>query len=344
MKVGLIVRGENRGLGLQSWEAYRHLQPERTLLVDMGELARGFAVHDDRYPGAQRVCFDGHRFSDVDLVQDWLRGLDVVWTAETFYDWRIVDWAAAAGVATVCVINPEFWHDGRTRPTATWAATRWRWETLPADTRHVPHPVCADRFPLCRVGPRAGKLRLLHIVGHRAAQDRNGTITLHQAVRRMRGEAEVIIRTQDVRLPAMRSTRTVTVKTELGGRSDYWSLYEDADLLVLPRKYGGLCLPVQEAMAAGLGVIMTDVEPQRSLWPVELVPARHRGNVRSPAGTIECWDADARALGRSLDALTANREQVYALQRAATTWAREHTWEKLLPLWKEELERAANAC
>jgi hypothetical protein len=34
-------------------------------------------------------------------------------------------------------------------------------------------------------------------------------------------------------------------------RTDYWAVYDDVSLLLLPRRYGGLCLPMQEAAACG---------------------------------------------------------------------------------------------
>jgi hypothetical protein len=42
---------------------------------------------------------------------------------------------------------------------------------------------------------------------------------------------------------------------------NYLDQYKDGDVLVIPRKYGGLCLPMQEALAHGIPVIMPDIEP-----------------------------------------------------------------------------------
>ena len=40
------------------------------------------------------------------------------------------------------------------------------------------------------------------------------------------------------------------VNVRIGGVANYWDAYDGYDALVLPRRYGGLCLPVQEGMAA----------------------------------------------------------------------------------------------
>lgn len=37
--------------------------------------------------------------------------------------------------------------------------------------------------------------------------------------------------------------------------------------MILPRKYAGLCLPMNEALMSGLPVIMTDIEPNNVILP-----------------------------------------------------------------------------
>jgi len=341
VKVGLIARAEDRGLGIQSWEFYRAMRPERTLLVDMGQLARGFPAHRDRYPDATLAHFDGGRLPEA-TVRDWLRGLDVVFTAETFYDWRLPRWAAEHGVATVCQLNPEFHAAGvASGVTRWWAPTCWRFEHLPPGTRVVPVPVAGDRFPLERP-PRDGPLRLLHVVGHRALADRNGTVPTTEALRRVRGPVTATLATQDARLAANRlNRRGVTVGVRLNGVRNYWDVYRGQDVLILPRRYGGLCLPVQEAMASGLAVVMTDTEPQASTWPATLVRSRPGRPLHVPAGDIRPVDVDAVSLARAIDELVGDDAAVVEQQEASLRWARANTWEALRPLYEREL---ADAC
>ena len=51
MRVGLIARAEDRGLGVQTWEWSRGMRPDETLIVDMGELGGG---HADAIVGATK--------------------------------------------------------------------------------------------------------------------------------------------------------------------------------------------------------------------------------------------------------------------------------------------------
>ncbi|QOR55444.1 MAG: glycosyltransferase domain-containing protein [Phage 71_18] len=344
MKVGLIARAEDRGLGILTWEFHRHVQPERTLVINMGSAARGFQPHPERYPGAVTVAYNDGNL-DEQVVRDWLQGLDVVFSAETFYDWRVVQWAREAGVATVCQSMPEFyrhWDDpSLPDPDAWWVPTPWLIDRLPARTRLVPVPVALDRWPECDIGGNeitADVTRMVHVAGHRAMGDRNGTTEVLASLHYLAGPLELRIVTQDRRLPSHRgSRRGVAVTRQLAGVTNYWDLYADTDVLVLPRRYGGLCLPVQEAMGAGLAVVMTDAEPQRSFWPVVGVPSRERGGLQTGGGLIPLVTADAPALARALDLLANNPAELAARRQASRDWARAHSWAELLPTYLEEL-------
>lgn len=337
MRIGLVARGEDRGLGIQSWEFSRAMAPERTLLVDMGEYARGFPTHLDRYPDAMVVRFDRGELPER-MVREWLDGLDVVFTAETFYDWRICRWAAEAGVATVAQLNPEFLRppgEYAALPTRWWAPTTWRLGELPPGTRVVPVPVADDRFPF-RAPERDGPLRVLHSVGHRAHADRNGTGVFLHALARVRGPMQVTVMCQDGKIGLGRVGRGVRANAMPGGVRDYWRAYEGHDVLCLPRRYGGLCLPAQEAMAAGLAVMMTDAEPQASTWPIVPIRSRSVAPIHLPAGRIRPVNADPRQLAIALDRLAGDEAIVARAQARALEWAEAHRWSVMRPVYEAE--------
>lgn len=344
VRVGLIARGEDRGLGIQTWEFARAMAPERTLLVDMGEYARGFGIHHDRYPDALVVRFDRGTLPEGQ-IREWLAGLDVVFTAETFYDWRICRWADEAGAATVCQLNPEFLRplgEYAAVPTRWWAPTSWQLAELPAGTRVVPVPVADDRFPFAAPerDPDA-PLRVLHSVGHRAHSDRNGTGVLLSSLNNMRAPMRLTLAGQDSRMPTTRTRPNIALEVRTGGVADYWRLYEDQDALVIPRRYGGLCLPVQEAMAAGLAVVMTDAEPQASTWPVTTVRSRLGPVIRLPGGRLRPANAEPRHLAAALETFARDPEALAAAQARSLEWAEAHRWSVMRPLYEAEL---ADAC
>lgn len=352
MRIGLIVRAEERGLGIQTYEAWRHLSPAKTLLVDVGtERAFGFDGRPERYPDATVFHAPDLRF-DEKRTRDWLEGLDVVWSAETFYDWRMCDWARDMGVRTVCHANPELWPHYRypfPEPDAWWVATPWRLEHLPPRTRVVPHPVALDRFETGdHLGPYDtwdGPLRVLHVVGRAAIGDRNGTATLLEAVRNLRRPMDITVASQRPdelgNLPAGNRRHRVFLRT-MGPTREYPQLYEQQDVLVLPRRYGGLCLPVQEALGAGLAVVMSDCSPNE-IWPGERVLAKPGITIEMLGGVIDTWNTDPVGLANVLNELSSNREALKAARQASWDWALLHSWEALRDTWLDEFDRVVFA-
>lgn len=346
MRVGLIARADDRGIGTMTHEFHRNLSPAATLVVrEPGAEARGFPAHLDRYPGAEVVIFDPRTGSLPEReCREFLAQVDVVYMVETPYDFALFRWAREEGTATVLHAMPEFWRwdDGTfDRPDVWWLPTRWRADLLPAECRLVPVP-CPSR-PIGHLALDVGSpVRFVHTAGHRALGDRNGTTLLYQAIRSIRGPVSIRVETQDPRLPTLRRIPGVNLDVHLGGRQDRWAVYDDADVLVLPRRYGGLCLPVLEAMAAGLAIVMPDVEPQRSEWPVFTIPCEPARPIEMAAGMIHPVAVDPVFLAATITGLGKDREIVQSYREASLRWARLNDWAVLGPLYLDELRRACS--
>ncbi len=348
MKVGLVARCDQRGLGYLTHAAYRHLQPERTLVIRMGD-DRGFVQHTDRYPGETVVTFDGHYLPE-DVVRPWLRGLDVVYSAETFYDWQMVRWAKEEGVATVLHSMPEFWKH-RTEPlpwpARIWATTSWKLDIFPPGVQVVPVPVEEDVFPLTEAGTGNGfpsdPLRVVHVAGHRAAGDRNGTLQLLAAAQQVREPMVITVHCQDSHLPRVRALSPgVELHMVPGGQRTRPELYAGHHLMVFPRRYGGLSLPAQEALASGLGLAMSDACPNGATWPILPLKGRYDARQPTPCGPVRSFCTDATYLARVLELHARLPKKVAALQEAGTAWAREHSWSALAPLYRDLLAEACS--
>jgi hypothetical protein len=108
---------------------------------------------------------------------------------------------------------------------------------------------------------------------------------------------------------------------------------------VMPRRYGGLCLPAQEAMGAGLAVAMSDTSPNTDDWPAVGMPCRPAGHIQCQAGAVDLVQVMPQAIAAMLDQLT-DPELLAAHQTAARQWAFAHSWRALLPTWRDELFRA----
>lgn len=339
MKLGVIARSEARGLAHQTLDVCRNLHPDRVLLIDPGPDKR-FTQHPERFAAwdVTTARWTAGRL-DERVVRPWLQGLDVVYTAETPYDARLPQWAAEAGCGVVVHANPEFLNAQDAAAAVTWwAATPWRLDHLPARTRVVPMPVPA--VPATRVDAEKSErlVRFLHVAGWPAVGDRNGTGIVAEAAQRMRSDAEVLIRGQHRDVTRYRRL-TPRLKVAAGNVADQWDLYRDADVLVMPRRFGGLCLPVLEALACGLPVVMPDYSPNE-VWPGPRVPAVEGQAVATRAGLIPLYETDAVALAATLDELATNPEVLDKHRQEARDWAAANTWDALRPMWEDELARA----
>ncbi len=346
MKVGLIARSEDRGLGIQSWEWARAMNPDRVLLIDGSTMQVAYPQHPERFPRATTVRLEpGWPEREV---REWLDGLDVVYAVETLYDWRLATWAAEQGVATVVHANPEFYRHHReplARPTAWWLPTSWRAERYPDDAIVVPVPVPMDRWPE-PTAQRGGVWTWHHPVGHRAMADRNGTQLVLNALRYLNAAQDVIFTAQEPRFAGRIERQPhVGVDVRVGGHGDYWTAYTHS-ALVLPRRYGGLCLPVLEASGAGCGVLMSDASPQRDDWPhvatVHAEPAARK--IEAQTGPIALWNVDPRALAARMDLIARDGEHQAVMQDRAREWAEAHAWSVLAPEYVRLLEEAAERC
>lgn len=348
MRWGLVARAEDRGLAHICWEVYRHLLPTRTLVVDMGPLARGFLPDWERYPNADTIRYDetcptGGPLNDS-AMREWLAGLDVVYSAETFYDTRFVRIAREMGVRTVLHTMPEFHKPECDEVDVVWLPTPWRAEHHP-DALLVPVPVALDRFEPEHLAAEAhtpGPLRVLHTAGHRAAMDRNGTLLVCEAMRHVRQPVHLTIRTQDADCPNPSGhTPNVTVDVVYAATGDYWEQYARQHALVLPRRYGGLCLPVQEAMGAGCAVVMGGVSPNE-WWPTVRVGGGRGAALQAPGGELTTFNTNPELLAVAIDQLAANRVDLGTWQERARLWSHDHSWDRLTPLWLAALEDACS--
>lgn len=332
--IGVVARGENRGLGHLTWEVVRALQPDRVLVVDVGGRDRGHELHRDRYPDATFVTWSPDCTLDERTCREWLDGLDVVYLAETPYDERFPQWARDARARCVVHAMPEFWRYGHLPFDAVWNPTTWRMDLLPALAHVVPVPVPLDRWPT-PAKERPGPPTFLHVAGHRTTGDRNGSVLLARALRHVTQPMRVRVLAQGS-FPRLRAPLHVDLEVSTAGPNSYWTMYDDADVLVLPRRYGGLSLPVLEAAGAGLALVCSDVEPNRT-WPIVPVPARPRTSLRTPGGEVRSFEADPRRLAHFLDVLAERDELRWQHQREARAWAEANSWDVLRDEWRARL-------
>lgn len=268
MRLGLLAYSTNTGLGIQTHEFYKNIKPVKTLVLDLSGL-NGVEQHPDRYPDG--IFIKGIP-TDSDL-RGFLEGLDLVFLCETPLNYNLFSIAREMGVKTVIQPNWEFLdylnQPNLPLPDLFALPSKWHWEDFPFDNKiFLPVPVDKPQS----INREVGSTRtFLHIAGRPAHKDRNGTDIVLEAAKHIPW-ARFIIRIQD-RDYIKTAPDNVSVITK--NETNYWQLYQSGDVLVMPRRYGGLCLPVNEALATGMPVIMPDIDPNNRWLPEEwLVPAK----------------------------------------------------------------------
>jgi hypothetical protein len=323
MTLGMIARCDNGGLGTLTWEAWRHLQPDRTLVVRCAGPACG-SPHPDRYGGgAGEVRLAAGQPTREDAR--WLCESATVYSAETWYG------MAARRCRTVLHVMPEYWDPSVTADLLL-APTGWE---APAGSSLLPVPVAVDRFERRSV---ESVETLYHISS--PAQDRNGTRLLLAALPLLGHPVRVLIR-QPGRGPGeSRSESIGLASVEWLPHHDgpYWESWPaEADALVLPRRFAGLSLPMQEAAAQGLPVITLDRAPESDWLPAAArVPAHVAGRVVTWRGRkVDYWDADPAALAARIDSLVGEPDLAAKLSAASSAWADSLAWLRWLDVYRE---------
>lgn len=339
MRLGLIARSDRTGLGNQTRNLARLLNPDKVLLID-SSFFNGNEQHPEVYKDYKTTTIQG--FPNEGQVMEFLKDLDVVISCEIFYNNRFVDIARQMNVKTINQYNWEFADYLRvptlTLPTKMVAPSHWKVQEAKnlwgADkVSYLPTPVFTDDFSKVRITnlSRKGKKRFLHIAGRQAMNDRNGTTDLITALNYSRADFELVIKMQ-TGIDYQISDPRVTIDTS--SPEDETLLYENFDAMILPRRYAGQCLPMTEALCAGLPVVMTDVEPNNAILPpFWLVPATLAGRFMARTW-IDMYTVNHAELGAKLDIL-ANKELDGDKNKAYNIGYREYSNEILEKKWQE---------
>jgi hypothetical protein len=345
VRLGLIARADNRGLGIQTYEFHRNMSPDKTMVVDC-DSAMPLPMHLHRYPEAVVV----HRIPNTHDIAEFLDGLDAVFTAETPYNYELFTLAARMGIRTVLQYNFEFLEELRKphlpRPTVFASPSTWRYADVPFDNKCLlPVPIATDRFTPREHPQQAWEF--LHIVGRPAAHDRNGTLALLSALQHVRATVLITIRCQLpghvsglIKAHRIHTPSNVTLNICHGDEDDYWQLYT-GDVLIMPRRFGGLCLPAQEAIGAGMPVIMPACSPNIDWLPADwLIPATVTGSFHARS-SIDLYSTSDLDLAAKIDQFATDAAFYAEARNKAVDIATELSWPRMQPEYQRVLTGAS---
>lgn len=335
-RLGLLGRADTGGLAAQTLAVAQHMDPAAALVLDMEGRGRGTfnATPWLEALGRDRVRVATFPFHSDDL--HWLfERSDVVFAAEGPPPGRddFPNLCSGRGVDFVIHVNPELWRDSYRGPSTRLALpTSWHAGRFP-DSVSLPMPVDRKRFPFHQ---RTQARHFVHIAAP-AFHDRNGSDLLRAAL-------------PMVRSPVKFTIHGVTTQRETGRvgnielrftppTQDHAAIYPDSgDVLILPRRYGGQSLTMNEAASLGMPIITLDLAPQNERPGMHLVkPYSEPPHQHMIGGQEAVHDADPAQLALAIDLLVENDGIVEKLSQGAGEWARDNSWETLRPTWEAVL-------
>ncbi len=173
------------------------------MVVDLTHVVPGrFDIDLSLYPNAtimKTISFPVQRSvidSSEPIMRDFLTGLDVIFTCETPYHYRLFELAREMGVKTVLQYNWEFMsyinRPHLPHPDLFVAPSVWHYDDLPFDNKtFLPVPVDRDKLTFRQ---RRQALTFLHSAGNRTAEDRNGTKLLLNTLPYIKSDVRFIVK------------------------------------------------------------------------------------------------------------------------------------------------------
>ena len=324
VKVGFLARDNNKGLGIESLEFVKHMNPYKTLVVEFP----GERCFRRRFPES-RITMNRMDQEDINWILD---GIDVLFSIETFYSADISQQAKERGIKRVLRINWE-WFNIQEADLYI-APSLWNFSKIPKPKKYLPFPINREKLPF-KVKKYAKVF--LHNAGNlNAGYDRNGTDVFLKAVPLVKSNVKFIVKTQGIKIPRIKDTRVHYIDKDY---NDYWTFWEEvkADVLVYPRRYTGQSLPLNEAMSVGMAIIMTDMLPQNGFLPKELLvkPAKFRSI--KIFQEIEIAQTDPKDLAAKIDEVANMNITKYSQfsDHIAANWSWGKLKEKYLNTFKE---------
>jgi hypothetical protein len=307
MRLGLIARSDNTGLGNQTRELVNMLNPDKIMLINSRFFNQN-KQHPEWYSGYNcQTTIKG--FPTTNEIVEFLTDIDVVISCELFYNPKFVDLAKKRGIKTILQYNYEFLdylaNPNQTLPDVLVAPSLWNFEDVfdkfgdKTSVVHLPPPTDINLFSQAReINKSKTHKRLLHIAGKAAVKDRNGTNTVIEMLNYSSGDYELVIKTQS-QLDIKCNDPRLTI--DASSPDSHQSLYEGFDAMILPRRYAGLCLPMNEALISALPVFMTNISPNNKVLPNDWLFNSTKIDQLQTRTMLDVYDGDAKMLGKLVD-------------------------------------------
>lgn len=346
MKLGIIARSDKTGLGNQTYELTKMLNPDKVLLINSFYFNKN-KQFPENYAGYD-VTESSRGFLTDEEVRNFLKDIDVVLSCETFYNGNFIRIAKELGVKTILQYNFEFLSNLTNpklpTPDVFIAPSMWNFDTVcnkfgnVSEVVFLPPPTSVEKFAKAKEINAKEHKKILHVAGKIADADRNGTNTVLEMLKHSVADYELVVKVQNPeKLGSVPSDPRLRIDSSNPNNSA--DLYVGFDAMVLPRRYAGLCLPMNEALISGLPVFMTNVSPNNLVLPKDwLISSKQIGKIKTRT-ILPVYAGDAAELGGMIDEYLNNEEKQKEKEKAFTigtqTFSPESLKEKYLKIIKE---------
>lgn len=278
-KFGLVAYSTKTGLGYQTRLLYKLLKPTKVLIYDLS-----------RYNGMEldhSWCTVSHRitngFPNIKDLNWFLDGIDKVFVCESPLDYNLFWMARDRGIRSIQQYNYEFFDYFRnpllTKPDVLASPSMWGINHVKRVTGITPVllPLPIEGGETCQLHYQTGTIT--HIAGRPTFEDRNGTLDFLNFVEQYQNDylyklyyqSPTDERSKKYFKPLHKKIVQLTKKVKnlkvFKDVENNKEMYKKTDLLLLPRRYGGLCLPMLEALENNIPVCMPNISPNYSILP-----------------------------------------------------------------------------
>lgn len=345
MRVGSLLYDCVNGLGVLGKAFVEH-----AVITDVLAVRHPRHTSQGWYPSSPQTVL---RPFDYQLAERFCLSCDVMLFFETPFNWSLIEACRRNGVKTALMPMHECYPENDVPLPDLFLCPSL------ADLR-LAFDVCDGRYPnedKCKFIPvpvetpwrlRTEARTFVHNAGNGSVKDRNGTDLLFEALKYVESRCKFVIRSQsppgryDSQMLAL-TRRNLPHGVDVAlqhGTLPAERLYEQGgDVFVFCERWNGLCLPLQEARAAGMYCIAGDRFPINTWLPKDgLVPVSGYNRERAFRGFREVDSAfyDPRALAAKIDAVYGT--DIAAYSETGRKWAEDNSWEVLGPQYKKLLE------
>lgn len=339
VKVGIIAFANFGGLGIQTRRLIKMIEPYRVLVIDSTPFSKNKEQDFKWFKPYNHFITSGFP-RNHELIR-FVEDLTHVLVCENPYNFYLLHLCWEKGIKTFVQSNYEFCENLNNPhlplPSMFLMPSYWKIAEMKRKfgenrVQYLPPPI--DKKELAGISEmnikRKGKKRFLHVVGTLAFKDRNGTADVLNAMKFSKEDYELVITSQH-ELPDRYMLKDPRLTYDIGNKKNNSDLYKDFDALILPRRYGGLSLVVNEALMCGLPVIMTDVSPNNELLPkFWLVPAEPKTVIHARE-VLDVYGVEPEDLAKKIDEFA--KEDLFVYKNMAHTLGEQFSVEVLKPFY-----------